>query len=97
MLVPTGNALYSHAMQSVKVSSKRQISLPSDACRRLGIAAGDRLNVEIRENELILRRRPATAFERLWGLGAHIWEGIDPVEFTRSLRDEFERTVDDDR
>jgi AbrB family looped-hinge helix DNA binding protein len=84
-------------MQSVKVSSKRQITIPSDACRQLGITAGDRLSVVVRDDELVLHRRPATAFERLWGLGAHVWEGVDPVEHTRRLRDEFERGHDDDR
>ena len=84
-------------MPSAKVSSKRQITLPSEACRRLGITAGDRLNVEIRDDELVLRRRPATAFERLWGLGAHVWDGVDPVEYVRALRDESERTINDDR
>ena len=82
-------------MQSVKVSSKRQISLPSAACRELGIAAGDRLSVEIRDGELVLRPRPARASERLWGLGKEIWEGVDPVEYVRALRDEMDRDFEE--
>lgn len=84
-------------MQSIKVSSKRQITTPSAACKQLGIAAGDWLTVEIRDDALVLHRRPATAFERLWGLGAYAWDGVDPVSFTRGLRDEFESGPDDDR
>jgi AbrB family looped-hinge helix DNA binding protein len=75
-------------MQSAKVSTKHQITLPSDARRRLGIEPGDRLTVEVREDALVLRRRPAYASERLRGLGAHVWKGVDPVEYVRALRQE---------
>ena len=96
-LASARTAWYDPLVQSIKVSSKRQITIPSAACRRLGIAAGDRLTVEIRDDALVLHRRPATAFERLWGLGADAWEGVDPVAFTRGLRDEFEDGPGDDR
>lgn len=78
-------------MQSVKVSSKHQVSVPSEARRRLGIEAGDRLSVEISDDALILRRRLARPSERLRGLGRGAWRGVDPVDHVRSLRDEGER------
>lgn len=76
-------------MLSVKVSSKFQIAVPSEARRRLGIVAGDRLTVSIEDDELVLRKRPAKASERLWGLGRGLY-GPDPVAFIRSTRDELE-------
>ena len=82
-------------MLSAKVSSKNQISLPSEARRRLGINPGDRLSVEVRDQELVLRRRPAKASERLRGLGAHIWSGVDPVDSIRQLRDEWDERYPD--
>jgi AbrB family looped-hinge helix DNA binding protein len=75
-------------MVSVKVSTKQQISLPSEARRRLGIKAGDRLTVEVVDDTLILRRRPDRPSERLAGIGRHIWDGVDPVERIRKMRDE---------
>lgn len=80
-------------MLSVKVSTKHQIAVPSDARRRLGIEAGDRLSVEITDDAIILRRRPGKASERLRELGAvgGIWKGVDPVAYVRELRDEMER------
>ena len=75
-------------MLSVKVSTKHQISVPSEARRRLGIEAGDRLSVEVRDDSMVLRRRSARPSERLRGLGADVWKGVDRVAFTRSLRDE---------
>ena len=76
-------------MLSVKVSSKHQISIPSEARKRLGIEAGDRLSVEVRDDELVLRRRPAKASDRLRGLGRGMY-GPDPVAYVRGLRDEWE-------
>jgi AbrB family looped-hinge helix DNA binding protein len=81
-------------MLSVKVSSKFQIAVPSEARRRLGIVAGDRLSVTVENDQLILRRRPAKASDRLWGLGKGLY-GPDPVGFVRSLRDELETNIDE--
>ncbi len=80
-------------MLSAKVSTKKQISLPSEACRRLGIQPGDRLTVEVRDDTLVLRRRPAKASDRLRGLGKGMYG--DPVEFVRRLRDEWDRELNE--
>jgi len=77
-------------MLSVKVSTKHQIAVPSEARRRLGIRAGDRLEVEISEDAIILRKRPARASDRLRGLGSDAWQGVDPVEYVRELRREWD-------
>ncbi|HET7725967.1 MAG TPA: AbrB/MazE/SpoVT family DNA-binding domain-containing protein, partial [Candidatus Limnocylindrales bacterium] len=79
---------------SVKVSTKYQISVPSEVRRRLGIEAGDRLTVAVRDDEIVLRRRPARASERLRGIArGHGWYEPDPVTFVRNLRDEWEEEV----
>jgi len=77
-------------MLSVKVSTKNQIALPSAARRQLGIEPGDRLSVEVTADALVLRLRPARASDRLRGLGAEAWRGIDPVGHVRRLREESE-------
>ena len=76
---------------STKVSSRNQISIPSEARRRLGIEPGDRLSVEITDEAMVLRRRPQLASDRLWGIAAGKgWYEPDPVTFVRELRDEWE-------
>jgi len=75
---------------SVKVSTKHQIVVPSEARRRLGVSAGDRLDVQVTDDAIVLRKRPARASERLRGLGREIWAGVDPVDHVRALRDEWE-------
>lgn len=80
-------------MLSVKVSTKHQISVPSEARRRLGIEAGDRLSVQVTDDAIVLRRRAALPSKRLRELGeiGDVWKGVDPVAFVRQLRDESER------
>jgi AbrB family looped-hinge helix DNA binding protein len=78
-------------MLSVKVSTKHQIAVPSEARRRLGIEAGDRLSVELTDDAIVLRRRPDRPSERLRGVGSEVWKGVDPVAYVRHMRDEPER------
>lgn len=80
-------------MLSVKVSSKHQIAVPSEVRHRLGIEAGDRLDVQIVDDVIVLRKRPARASDRLRGLGAELWRGIDPVDYVRELRREWDDRI----
>ncbi len=76
-------------MLSVKVSTKYQIAVPSEVRRKLGINAGDRLDVEI-EGDVIHLRRHVPAGTRLLGIGAHLYDGTDAAERIRAMRDEDE-------
>jgi AbrB family looped-hinge helix DNA binding protein len=80
-------------MLSVKVSTKHQIVVPSRARRALGIEAGDRLSVEVTADAIVLRPRTGRASARLRGLGSEIWQGVDPVEYVRQLRHEWDERV----
>lgn len=80
-------------MLSVKVSAKHQIVVPSRARRALGIEAGDRLTVEITPETIVLRPRARRAGARLRGLGSDMWQGLDPVEYVRQLREEWDERL----
>ena len=80
-------------MLSVKVSTKHQIAVPSEARKALGIKAGDRLDVEVRDGLILLRPRAGTVADRLYGTGRGIF-GPDPVAYVRALRDEWEDRLD---
>ena len=43
---------------TVKVSSKNQIALPADVRRQLAIEPGDRLEVSVEDNRIVLERMP---------------------------------------
>ena len=77
-------------MQSVKVSDKFQIAVPASVRRALGIKRGDRLLVDIRGNQIVLRREPSDYATELAGLHAEIWEGVDPNEYIRHEREAWE-------
>jgi AbrB family looped-hinge helix DNA binding protein len=76
-------------MLSVKISTKHQIAVPSEARRKLGLKAGDRLDVEV-DGDVIHLRRHVPAGDRLYGIGAHLADGTDPAERIRALRDEWD-------
>lgn len=78
-------------MLSVKVSSKYQISVPSEIRARLGIKAGDRLTVEVKDEGVFLRPRPARASERLTALARGMYGDRDAVDVVRDLREASER------
>lgn len=77
-------------MLSVKVSAKHQIVVPSEVRRKLGIKPGDRLRVEVRRGNVVLRPVASSAADRLYGLGRGLYG--DPVSYIRALRDEWEDT-----
>jgi AbrB family looped-hinge helix DNA binding protein len=79
-------------MLSVKVSSKHQIVVPGRVRRELGIKAGDRLSVEVRGREIVMRQ-DGSAVDRLYGSGEGMY-GSDPVAYVRALRDEWEERLE---
>ena len=80
-------------MLSVKVSTKHQIVVPSEARRAFGIHAGDRLQVGLTPDAIVLRPRPQRSGARLRGLGRQAWKGIDPVDYVRQLCREWDDRV----
>jgi AbrB family looped-hinge helix DNA binding protein len=88
-LLPESQSPIILGMLSVKISTKHQIAVPSEARKKLGLKAGDRLDVEI-EGDVIHLRRHVPAGTRLMGIGAHVHDGTDPAERIRALRDEWE-------
>lgn len=73
-------------MLSVKISTKHQIAVPGAVRSQLGLKAGDWLDVEV-EGDVIHLRRHVPAGDRLYGIGAHLWDGTDPAERIRAMRD----------
>lgn len=74
----------------VTVSSRNQIVVPAEVRKKLGIKSGDRLLMGVRGNLIYLIPEPKNYSERLRGLHAEIWEGIDPNEYLRQERGAWE-------
>jgi len=78
-------------MLSAKVSTKHQIAIPSEARHRLGIEAGDRLDVAVIDDAIVMRKRPSRPSDRLRGMArGRGWYAPDPATYLARLRDEWE-------
>lgn len=75
---------------SVKVSRRHQISLPSRARRSLNIEAGDRLLVDIQDNMIILMPQPDDFVKHMAGLHKEIWQQINTAEYINEEREAWQ-------
>lgn len=83
-----------NATETVKVSSRYQISLPSHARNTLGIEAGDRLIVMVQDGLLILLPQPDDYVEYMAGLHREIWQGIDTAAYLNEERAAWTTSTD---
>jgi AbrB family looped-hinge helix DNA binding protein len=61
-------------MPTVKMSSKNQVVIPTEARQKLGLKAGDRLKVLIKGDSLCLVKEPENYVEKLYGSGKDIYK-----------------------
>jgi len=73
--------------KTVKVSSRNQIALPSEARKKLGIKPGDRLLVEVQDGVLVLISQPEDYVAAMAGLHRDVWEGVDTEAYLNEERD----------
>jgi AbrB family looped-hinge helix DNA binding protein len=76
-------------MNTVKVSSRYQIALPSEARNQLKIEAGDRLLVDVQDGMIILIPLPANYVDALAGRHSEIWAGIDTDAYLHEERESW--------
>jgi AbrB family looped-hinge helix DNA binding protein len=62
-------------MSTIKISSKNQVVIPSEARLKLGLKAGDRLKVLIKGDSICLIKEPDNYVEKLYGSGRDIYSG----------------------
>jgi len=72
--------------QTVKISKRHQISVPSAVRKRLGIKQGDRLLVEVKGDMMILLREPSDYVDHLSGLHKEVWREVDVDEYLEGER-----------
>ncbi len=62
-------------MSTIKMSSKNQVVIPSEARLKLGLKAGDRLKVLIKGDSICLIKEPDNYVKKLYGSGKDIYNG----------------------
>jgi len=70
---------------TTRVSSKNQVTLPTDALGRAGLRPGDRLRAEVRLPGEITLVREADPLDRVAGS----LTGVYPADYLDKLRDEW--------
>jgi AbrB family looped-hinge helix DNA binding protein len=79
-------------VERVRVSSDYLIEIPSDAREELGIEPGDVLRVEVREGSMLLVPEEGSYVDRFQSYHPEIWDGVDPREYVRQERDDWQKT-----
>jgi len=73
-------------MYEVKLSSKNQIVIPSEARSALDVKAGDKLLVVVRGDTVILLRKPKKHSEAI----AEIAKGLYPPDYLKNERESWQ-------
>ncbi len=81
--------------QTVKVSRRFQIAVPSSARERLNIKQGDRLLVDVQDGVLILVPEPSSYTDRLAGLHNEIWQDVDAEAYLEGERNAWDKSAND--
>lgn len=79
-------------MAVVKLSSKRQLTLPAEICRELDLRAGDRLAIERKGEQVTFTRLPRdfTGFLKGAAKGAYGHDAADIDSYVRKERESWE-------
>ena len=73
-------------MTTATIGSRYQVVIPKKERQRLDLKPMSRVNVEARENCIVLY--PSTS-KGLRGLGSRLADGTDATDYVRRLRDEW--------
>ncbi len=60
-------------MPTVKLSSKNQVVIPTEARQKLGLKAGDRLKVLIKGDSICLVKEPGSYVNKLYASGSDLY------------------------
>lgn len=74
-------------MKTVKISSKRQITIPARICKTLDIKDGDTLLVEVAEGKIVLSRAPENYAKHFRGITKGLF-GQNPEEIDAYVAEE---------
>lgn len=74
-------------MARVTISSKRQITIPMEVFRRLDLQEGQKLNVEVEGDRIVLTARPLSLTKALGGITQGLY-GADADQVDRYINKE---------
>jgi AbrB family looped-hinge helix DNA binding protein len=78
-------------MSETTISPKYQVVIPKAVRNKLNIKEGQRLQVYPMGDSIILSPKPASYTEKMLGLGKEVWKEIDPLEYIRKERLDWDK------
>ena len=75
----------------IVVGQRGTVVIPAGMRRALGICEGQKLFAVVVDGDIVLRPVSNDPIERLREAFAGVFTGVDPVEYVRALRREWER------
>lgn len=78
-------------MTKTKISDKYQVVIPKILREQLLLKRGQKLITYILDSHIIMIPESKNYTESMAGLGKEIWRGIDPIEYVRKERQEWEK------
>lgn len=76
-------------LNTVTMSSKNQIVIPSEAREKLKLSGGTQLLVLCKDDRIVLVPKPADFVERLKGLHKEVWTGSDATAYLNTERESW--------
>lgn len=68
------------AMLSVKVSSKNQVTLPIEICRKLNVKKGSRLFLEVEDGKIIFTPEPASYVDHYYSMAKGTYGTAEEID-----------------
>jgi len=78
-------------MSETTISPKYQVVIPKEVRKKLNIKEGQKLQVYPVGDLIILSPKPESYSEKMLGLGRDIWRDIDPLEYIRKERADWDK------
>jgi len=78
-------------MSETTISPKYQVVIPKAVRKKLNIKEGQRLQVYPMGDSIILSPKPESYTEKMLGLGKEVWKEIDPLEYIREERLDWDK------
>jgi AbrB family looped-hinge helix DNA binding protein len=72
-----------------KIGKKSQIVIPKSIRDSLGIVEGNELIIDVVDDKIVIRPKPASYTKELRGLHRDVWEEVDPLEYLRRERESW--------
>ena len=75
---------------TIRVGRKSQIVIPKSLREAIGISEGDEIIMDLEDDTIVIRSKPASYTNKLKGLHRHIWKKVDAKRYTAKERNSWD-------